>query len=172
MYPKELEAVNALPVVKAMKGKAPLTTGVLQVPVELPSALYARVVDWEHDDCVEASVCVLRSLGVLVLDVLPRLPAYQAKRGNADAMISACDVWLAEHRDRECGHVMVSVPLPLELVNEEWPHWLSVAIGRYTGRCLCASADALSARLGVPSATAGLLEAWDAEVYGGGTSCD
>ena len=161
-----LELVNEMPIVKAMKAHAPLTDDVVHVPVELPHALYIRSGDWEHDDAVVACTYIAISMVKMVDALLPNLPDYDAKRetiriGRVDA-----EKWLLSNYNYQGPYVTVVIPIPIELMGREWPHWLAVAVGRYAGDCIQAHLHGLGVGLGYSPETLGegLMKEWDNEI--------
>ena len=158
-----LDETRAMPIVKAMKAKAPLSTGIIPVPVSLPNYLFQCCMDWEHDNAVVAATYLAKDLASMVIDSLPELPEFNAMRLHWRNQRACAKDWLKTNEAEHTCFVTVVVPLPKELLVTEWTHWLGVEIGRYAGRCIEATLSNLGVALGyAPEAIAnGLIEEWD-----------
>lgn len=169
MTERTLEQVQAMPVVRAMRSQTPVQQAVLHVPVCLPRELYYKAMDWEHDDAVVASMHISKAILTLLRDMPPRTDAFHKTQITCREGLLTIDEWFAENGgDIQSEHVTVNVPIPSELVKASWGHWLSVEIGRYAGRVICASMRLVSEILEHPPDTLerGLISEWDAIVEG------
>ena len=132
-----LRQLDSMAVVVAMRRKAPLESGVVNIPVQIPLELYRRVSDLEHDDCVEFARFIGRAVLIMHRDLLP-MEGFDGIVESAMRLLSETEYWIREETDHslEDGLVTVCVPLPQKFFGQDWSHWLGVEIGRYAARCV------------------------------------